>query len=270
MRPRLLALDLDGTLLTEDSELPMGHVRAVQAIRRMGVQVAIATGRGLMTTQWVWNELQLDTPLVCFNGGWVGLPGQPLIAQRTLNEYDVQDVFAALDGHQGTACCYPDATTWIMDRETEHTHTWRIRYRTDIVIRTDLRQTWRGDSLKMMYVADPDRIPLIRDHLIATFSRRFHVVISQPDRLEILPTAITKAWGLAHLTEYLHIPRESVWAVGDADNDLEMLAWAAHGCAMGQASPRVRAAARHILPGIDARGLCALVPMIEKELAAYS
>jgi 5-amino-6-(5-phospho-D-ribitylamino)uracil phosphatase len=77
MRPRLLALDLDGTLLTEDCQLPMGHVHAVRAIRRLGIDVVIATGRGLLTTRWVWRALGLQSPLVCFNGGWVGHPDNP-------------------------------------------------------------------------------------------------------------------------------------------------------------------------------------------------
>src|ERR1043165_4751848 len=72
MRPRLLALDLDGTLLTEDCQLPMGHALAVQEIRRLGVQVAIATGRGLMTSRLPWEQIGGIGPLVCFNGGWIG------------------------------------------------------------------------------------------------------------------------------------------------------------------------------------------------------
>ncbi len=268
MRPRLLALDLDGTLLTADCELPMGHVHAVRAIRRLGVEVVIATGRGLLTTRWIWKALGLETPLVCFNGGWVGHPDHGPIASRILEQDEVLAVMEALKHREGVVCCYPDPETWLMNRESELTRPWRDLYRVPIQVREDLCETWTGTSLKMMYAGSPEMVLRTRAHLQETFRSRFHVVISQPDRLEILPNDITKGWGLVQLAAHLGIPRAAVWAAGDADNDREMLAWAGHGCAMGQASEAMRAAARHVLPSAEARGLCALVPLIEREIAA--
>jgi hypothetical protein len=271
MRPRLLALDLDGTLLTEDCQLPMGHVHAVQAIRHLGIDVVIATGRGLLTTRWVWRALGLQSPLVCFNGGWVGHPDLPVpIAKRSLSEDEVFEIMEALRHRDGVMCCYPDPETWVMNRDTEVTRTWRDLYRAPIQVRPDLHETWQGDSMKMMFAGTPDSVLATRNHLQERFATRFHIVISQPDRLEILPTAITKAWGLIQLAKYLGIPREAVWAAGDADNDREMLLWSGHGCAMGQAADSLRAACRHTLPSAQARGLCALVPLLERALAESS
>jgi Cof subfamily protein (haloacid dehalogenase superfamily) len=268
MRPRLLALDLDGTVLTDDCQLPMGHVHAVRAIRRLGVEVVVATGRGLLTTRWVLKALGIEGPVVCFNGSWVGHPDRTPFATRHLVQDDVHAVIAALAEHDGVLCCYPDAETWVMSHETEQTRTWRHLYKVPIQIRADLRANWRGDSIKMMYVDTPARILATRDYLQEIFRSRFSVVISQPDRLEILPTAVTKGWGLIQLAGRLGIPREAVWAAGDADNDREMLRWAGHGCAMGQAADSLRAIARHVLPSVEARGLCALVPLIERAIAA--
>lgn len=267
MRPRLVALDLDGTLLTTDCRLPMGHALAVQALRRMGVTVAIATGRPLLTTRWVQRDLGLDGPLVCFNGGWVGQPDRTPIAAHGLAESEVHEVIAVLAGGSGAICCYPDADTWIMDREIAHTRYWRDIYQAPIAIHDDLRSAWRGPSLKMMYVVEPEHLPATQQRLAERFGERFHVVASQDDRLEIMPRCITKAWGLRHLAEHLGIAREDVWAVGDAENDREMVQWAGHGCMMGQASDRLRSLARHILPGIEARGLCALPGLIARHLA---
>jgi hydroxymethylpyrimidine pyrophosphatase-like HAD family hydrolase len=157
-----------------------------------------------------------------------------------------------------------------MNRDTEVTRTWRDLYRAPIQVRPDLHETWQGDSMKMMFAGTPDSVLATRNHLQERFATRFHIVISQPDRLEILPTAITKAWGLIQLAKYLGIPREAVWAAGDADNDREMLLWSGHGCAMGQAADSLRAACRHTLPSAQARGLCALVPLLERALAESS
>mgnify|MGYP001617404242 FL=1 len=265
MPTTLVALDLDGTLLTEEPRLTAGHERAVGQLRAMGCQVAIVTGRPLLISEWIWRRLRMETPMVCFNGGWVGTPGGKTLAALRLSERDVRDVLAALEGQGGVACGYPDERSWWMDRYTMETAGWTERYGAAIEVRPEDFAPWSGSSFKLMYVADPAVIPLVARHLRATFQQRFNVVVSQPDRLEVLPAGISKAWGLERLAAVLGIERANVWAVGDAENDIEMVTWAGHGCAMGHCPASLRRVARHVLPGIDARGLCALPSLIARE-----
>ncbi len=265
MRPTLVALDLDGTLLEDARSLPMGHRHAVRRLTDMGVRVAIVTGRPLLTATWVHETLALDTPIVAFNGGWVGHATGTILASAHLDQNAMRRILDAvreiLPDH-GATCGYPDARTWLMDRLTEQTADWPDRYGTCIGVDPQRFAAWTGPSLKVMVVGPPARIPFVARALRARFGSAFEVVISQEDRLEVMPRGITKAWGLAHLATHLGIARADVWAVGDADNDLEMIRWAGHGCAMGQAELHLHRAARHILPGIQARGLCALPPLI--------
>jgi Cof subfamily protein (haloacid dehalogenase superfamily) len=264
MRPTLVALDLDGTLLDDHSRLPAEHARAVRELVALGAQVAIVTGRPLLTTRWVWRELGLATPVVCFNGSWVGVPGEPPFATALLNEVQARRGIAALREHDGAICGYPDAETWIMDREIGHTRRWREFYQVSIEVAPARFADWRGPSCKLMFVAEPGPMRALEPRLRASLGGEFYVVLSQPDRIEVLPRGITKAWGLERLAERLGVPREDVWAVGDADNDREMLAWAGRGCAMGQAPASLRAIARHVLPSIDDRGLAALPALIAR------
>ena len=263
----LAALDLDGTLLSYDSTLPVGHAHAVRELQQMGVEVAIVTGRMVLTAQWVWDELRLTSPLVAFNGGWVGRPDRPDLppmAAATLCEQDVRAIIDELRGFPGATCGYPDARTWLMDCEIPATARWRYLYRIDIQIDDIPFRAWEGPSHKVMFVTEPLLVPDICAHLKTAFGCRFQVVVSQEDRIEILPGPVHKAWGLERLAAHLGITRDRVWAVGDADNDREMIAWAGHGCVMGQAHHRLKAIARHILPGVQARGLCALPGLIAR------
>jgi len=297
----LVALDLDGTLLDDHSGLSAGHRSAVRELVQLGAAVAIVTGRPLLTTTWVWRELRLSTPIVCFNGAWVGtapvlagradgdlgpvpfgaqVPGATGAAAGTawagcpLPEADVRWALATLrasvdglPGNPGAICGYPDAGTWLIDRVTAYTKRWCDRYQVPIGVEPARFADWRGPSWKLMYVAEPAVVAHALPKLRAGLSGRMEVVVSQPDRVEILPRGITKAWGLEHLAHHLGIPQKNVWAVGDADNDREMIAWAGNGCAMGQAPEGLRALAKHVLPGVDARGLCALVPLVERAIA---
>ena len=284
--PRILvALDLDGTLLDDNSQLSPGHRHAVHDLLQLGAAVALVTGRPLLTTTWVWHELRLSTPIVCFNGTWVGTapvltadgatgPAGTTWAGCPLTEAEVRWALATLQksldgqpGATGAICGYPDAGTWLIDRATPHTQRWSAHYRVPIGLAPERFRDWRGPSWKLMYVAEPAVVAHALPRLRAGLCGRMEVVVSQPDRVEILPRGITKAWGLEHLAQHLGVPRERVWAVGDADNDREMIAWAGQGCAMGQAPAGLRRLAKHVLPSVDARGLCALVPMVARAIA---
>ena len=260
----LVALDLDGTLLDYGSTLPMGHEHAVRELHRQGILVAIVTGRMVLTARWVWNRLALTTPLVAFNGGWVGMPDHAPFALAMLSGADARAIIAELRAFDGAICGYPDALTWLMDREIPTTARWREIYGVDIRIDPAPFVTWQGPSHKVMFVTTTQQVPAVVTHLKRHFAGRFQVVVSQEDRIEILPGPVHKAWGLERLARHLGVAREHVWAVGDADNDREMIAWAGHGCVMGQAHHSLRGIARHVLPGVQARGLCALPALIAR------
>ena len=260
----LVALDLDGTLLTYESTLPEGHRRAVRELQRHGHHVAIVTGRMVMTSMWIYQELRLTTPLVAFNGGWVGHPGTEPMAVAMLHGGQVREILAALSAYDGARTAYPDAHRWLMDRDIPRTKRWREIYRIDIEIGEGPFRNWQGPSHKVMFISEPQHIPRVAAELRRTFAGRYQVVVSQNDRIEVLPGHVTKEWGLRHLAEHLGVPRERVWAVGDADNDIEMIRWAGHGCVMGQAEPSLKCIGRHILPAMQARGLCALPLLMER------
>jgi Cof subfamily protein (haloacid dehalogenase superfamily) len=259
---RLVALDLDGTLLEEADRLPPEHVQAVQAIQDLGVQVALVTGRPLLSTRWVWEALALQTPLVCFNGGWVGIPGQAPLAAQALEEAQVRLGIQGMRSLEGAIAAYPDETTWLMDRWIPHTAHWQELYQVPIEVDAKRFAPWQGPSWKLMFVCAPAVLAVAEPRLRESLGRTHQVVVSQEDRIEVLPPGITKAWGLERLARHLGIERAQVWAVGDAENDREMIAWAGHGCVMGQATPALQRIARHVLPSCAARGLLALPALL--------
>lgn len=265
MQRVLVALDLDGTLLDEWSQIPAGHERVVAELRQQGAEVAIVTGRPVLTARWVYDYLRLTTPMVCFNGGWVGYPAASTPwAACALTEVDVREIVAAVRGDDGAISCYPNGREWIMDRATAITADWSSLYQAPIIIDAPRIHHWQGPSAKVMFVAEAERLSAIAERIRQQYAGRFHVVVSQPDRFEVSPIGITKAWGLERVCAQLGIAQADVWAVGDAANDIEMVRWAGHGCAMGQAPDCLRRHARHVIPSISARGLCALPHLIQQ------
>jgi Cof subfamily protein (haloacid dehalogenase superfamily) len=261
--PRLVALDLDGTLLGYDCSLSPVHAQTIIELRQRGVLVAIVTGRPVLTTRPVWERLQLDTPLVAFNGVWVGWPEKPLMT-RPLSQDAVRRIVSHLPGAEGTINVYPDEHRWVMHRFTAQTESFPTLYDTPIEVDPAIEHNFVGQSYKVMFIASPERIPAIAANLKKALGGDYHVVVSQEDRLEVHHKNITKAWGLEQLAKHLDISREEVWAVGDAMNDEEMLIWAGKGFAMGQAPDALKRHAQAILPPINEDGLKGLLEIISK------
>jgi hypothetical protein len=260
--PRLIACDLDGTLLDAACRLPPGHGETVAWLRDRGIAVVIVTGRPLLTTLPVYRQLGLDTPLVCFNGVWVGHPVTGTIAERPLDEPTVRAAIALLRNRPGSICVYP-GMRWLMHRFTDRTRAWPELYGVTIEEAPAIVESWTGTSCKVMFVAEPSEIAATESVLRRELAGRCHIALSQPDRLEVIPAGVDKAVGLGLLCTHLGIPRKEVWAVGDAGNDLEMLRWAGRGFAMGHAPAAVRAAADAVLPSIDKAGITDLRRLIE-------
>ena len=163
----LVALDLDGTLLDERSVLPAGHEHAIAELRRQGILVAIVTGRPVLTARRVHEHLRLTTPLVAFNGGWVGhLDGTPPLAVAPLGAEAVREVIDTLAGWPGALCAYPDAGTWLMDRDTQHTSRWSRYYgarcagchgpSAHLALEPLLRRQHPGRPEQLLYLDRPD------------------------------------------------------------------------------------------------------------------
>ena len=263
-RPKLIGIDLDGTLLCpKRSSLPRAHEWVIKQLQRQGIAVALVTGRPLLTTVPIWQRLELNTPIVCFNGAWVGYPNQDCIAQALLSAADTRDIISALSAYPGSISAYPDVYTWKMNQLCPTTAAWQQIYKAPIEVDPEAFRHWDCPSPKVLFACDPVIIDAALDCINRTFGQRFHAVKSQADRFEV-QQPVHKATGLAALCQHLDLCAADVWAIGDAANDSEMLAWAGRSFAMGHAPEAVRAVADVVLPSIEARGISALMPHIEQ------
>jgi Cof subfamily protein (haloacid dehalogenase superfamily) len=258
MHPRLVALDLDGTLVGYDNRLSEGHRRTVRSLADAGIPVVLVTGRPLQTTATIHAALGLDTPLVCFNGTWVGHPAAEPIAFSPLPIDDARAIIEALADQGGVLSAYPDGREWVMDKRTLVNHDFADLYDTTILFDAGRFADWRWPTPKVMFVCEPRRLAAALAVARERLAGRFHVVASQHDRFEVQPLGVTKAAGLERLCAHLGIESGAVWAVGDAPNDIEMLQWVGTACVMGQAGDDLKSLARHVLPPIEEDGLQAL------------
>ena len=94
-----------------------------------------------------------------------------------------------------------------------------------------------------MFIDQKEQIDAFQETYEEALSQRFHTIRSQPILFEILPKCVNKATGLKALAEHLGIPREQIMAIGDENNDIEMIEYAGLGVAMGNAPDAIKALA---------------------------
>lgn len=253
----LVALDIDGTTVHHDGTLAPRVHRAITALVDAGATVMAATGRSVVATLPVLEQLGLTRPgsyAVCSNGAVVIQldPDQPsgyrLVDSVTFDPRPaitslVEELPEALIAVEEIGVGFKLSAPF-PDGELEGVH--RVVDFDELVADPAPRVTFRdpeGSAEEFL-----ERMEGIGLHG-ATYSIGFSAW------LDIAPDGVSKARGLELVREWLGADRAATVAVGDQRNDLEMLEWAAWGVAMGQAPPEVHAAADSSTADVYADGL---------------
>ena len=259
---RLIALDLDGTLLDRAARISPGNAAAIAACVAAGATVAVATGKLFVSVREMVAALGLTGPQILTNGAVIVHAADGAIRRvRPLPGAAARRVVAALAARGLPAAAY-----------TPHAiHTPAPDLRLDIlrrlhepppVVVPDLaaRATVDGRPfvkiLTVLEQADP-ATPDQEAALRAMFAPALTVVRTSPHFVEFLAPGVDKGEALLWLAAHLGIPPAATLAVGDSYNDVPLLQAAGLGVAMGHAPPAVQAAAAAITADNDHDGVAA-------------
>lgn len=251
---KLLATDLDGTLVPDLNTIPPRTQAAVRAAVERGVRVVIATGREYEITRHFVQLLGLTDPIICYQGALIYDPhtGQP-IAREGLS---LTTTHALIDQARGLGL----ALNLFLNGKayTEHLtdQSWDFysRVGTALVQVDDLKQVFSIPAIKAIIVHPPAEAETVTGHLRQTLGPDVKIFHSQDALTEVTAARVSKGSALQTLATYYTIPQEEVMAIGDHDNDVEMIAWAGLGVAMGNASAKARAVAKVIAPPLNEEG----------------
>ncbi|WP_345698267.1 HAD family hydrolase [Kitasatospora terrestris] len=248
-RPRLIATDLDGTLLCSGGTVSERTAAALAAAEAAGVQVVFVTGRPPRWMKQVTGHIGGHGVAICSNGGAVvDVRRGELLESFPLRTADALAVVAALKAElPGTAFAfeYPDGFA----REPEYTLVmWESDKEHPVAPAERLLADGTVEGMFKLLAKHPELEPdefLARARAVA--GQHAEITRSSPVALlEISAPGVTKASTLARWCREQGIDRSEVVAFGDMPNDLEMLAWAGDSYAVANAHPQVLAAvARH-------------------------
>jgi Cof subfamily protein (haloacid dehalogenase superfamily) len=260
---RLVVLDLDGTLIVDDSGVGPRTRSAVRKALDRGVVVAIATGRMPSSAMVFAGPLGLTAPLIGYQGALIRTMPKP---GRTLGRILVHTPLSAAVAKEVIA--------WARSRglDPHLNHLERFIIRADDPMLDDYS---RFTGARAVLVPDYDAIdhPVTKilapgeEALVAaalaearvTFAGRAMVTISHPRFLEFAAAGVSKGRAVRWLARRLGVPLEQTMAIGDERNDLEMIAAVGHGVAMPTAPPDVRSVARYVAPPLEDEGAAQMI-----------
>ena len=262
MTYQLLALDLDGTVVESDLVISPRVPQAIAAAQARGVRVTIATGRMFGATMPFVRALGVRDPVICYQGGMVRHPHTGEIYQHALMPAAPAAESVALLLAAGLfVVAYIDERLCVAERRAELD--MYLSYHpegAEVVVAPDLPALVRETPpTKILFVAQPEQVGAQLERLGAHFAGTLSTVRSHQLFGELTPLGISKGAALATLAGQLGIPQARVMAIGDHENDLEMIRWAGLGLAMGNAIPAAKQAAKAVLPTVREDGVAVAI-----------
>jgi HAD superfamily hydrolase (TIGR01484 family) len=271
----MVALDIDGTLVGHDMLLSERLVAAVGEAVRRGVKVTLATGRMPSSAVVFANRLGLEEPIIGHQGAIVRAMPTGL-RRRTVAPPPNRGRIGRILSHQPMpAEVIREAVRWCFDNGLNpHINTvermivqaddpnvadYSAYLGTDAETVEDLARDIRTPMSKVIAVGEPGLPMALIGEARRVFAGRANATVSHPRFLEFVADGVSKGRAVAWLAHRNGIAPGQVLALGDALNDVEMIADAGHGAAMASAVPEVQLAARYIADPVDQDGAAALL-----------
>lgn len=258
---KLVAVDLDGTLLNSDKSISEGNKKAIKKAKAQGVKIVLCTGRPLLGIKRYLDELDLleeGDYAITFNGGLVQKNNtSEILSQKTLSYQQIKELYEIsqnlnvpmnmIDLERVYEPEYPE------NRESLYSS---LMSSSLPFVNKDIESFHVDHQFnKVVYCTDPEFLDQAIDQIPEDVKNRYSMMKSRPLLFEIMHPEVNKGSGIEILCKLLGITREEVMACGDEENDLAMLDYAGVAIAMENASDIVKERSTFISKSNDEDGI---------------
>lgn len=256
---KLVALDMDGTLLNSQGSISARTKQTIAKARAMGVTVVLASGRPLEGMTKSLHELGMtgnEDYVLCYNGSLVQrVESQTVIRSQLLKGTDAKNI-ASLSHDFGVHVHAFSRRQGLITPENNHYTHHEAEINGLEITEVDFAELDNGEEiLKVMMIDEPERLSAAIARLPASLYEQYTIVQSAPFFLEFMNKNSNKGMGVRALAEHLNIDASAVICMGDAGNDHHMLEYAGLSVAMGNATDETKVLANYITDTNDNDGV---------------
>lgn len=256
---KLVAIDLDGTLLTDTKTISDTNKKILAEAKARGVKIVICTGRPLIAIKNYLTELNLldaNDYSITFNGGLIQTNTGEILGKTAMSLEDVQHLRQLLTKIDLPMDVLSDALCYQIATAPEHPSIYPTLNKALTYVDKDAAEL--GETTlynKVVSATDVDYLDQQIAKIPAEDYDRFEIFKTRANLLEFMPKGVTKAFGLSVLGEHLGILPNEMMALGDEANDLSMISYAGMGVAMENATDGVKSAANFVTRTNQADGV---------------
>ena len=253
---RLVALDIDDTLVDHSSIIPPRSLRALRQAQSEGVEIVLATGRGYLGTEAIRKQLGEGFHyIICFGGALVADydTGAPRI-HRFLREEDVAACIRIANELELHVQIY-QGNEVVVQRMTEFAQQYCAYQKLPCRVDEHLLEHDLSGVPKVLIYAPPEREEEYKRLVAQRLPQHLHALGSKPGFIEIGDVIVTKGSAVKALAESLVIRQAETAAIGDNTLDQDMIEWAGVGCCVDNGKEAVKEMADMILPAQAEEGV---------------
>ncbi|TVX98248.1 Cof-type HAD-IIB family hydrolase [Cohnella terricola] len=244
---RLIAMDLDDTLLTDELTVTEATRQALNEAIARGVHITIATGRMFDSAQKIARQVGLNVPIITYQGSLIkNLLDEEVLYERSIPVDVAGELYEYCQANDLHLQSYIDDKLYVAE-DNEKIKGYAAQSKIPYTIEPDFRRIIEHPKqTKMIIIDEPAKLDVMLPALKERFGSRVHLTKSKPNYLEFLHLEGTKGHALRFLAAHYGIPMEETIAMGDAMNDHEMVEAAGLGVAMDNAVPALKEIADYI------------------------
>lgn len=259
MAYKLMAVDIDGTLLDSNSKLTENTRKTIRLGVENGLIFTIATGRPIQGVEYLNKMLELDLPFITYNGSMVVMgSSKEILYEQKLSYSDSKDVIELGEKYGATVMIWANNGLYVTKID-ERVDKYKQIAKIEPILITDVGEIIKNGTSKVLWYDDVEKIKEYQQEIGNILSENVNYHTSQPYFLEFVDKNASKAIAMEKLGEHYGIKQSEMIAVGDGFNDLSMIEYAGLGVAMANAPEAIKNKANYVTLSNDEDGVAYVI-----------
>lgn len=249
---KLIATDIDGTILKYNFEFNQEVKDCITKLTQDGIKIVLVTGRMHSATDYIAEELGLETPIVSYQGGLIKHENE-ILYERNLDPKVAKEIIQWTKKNDVHLNLYMDDQLYVERDDTVVRRYTGERAAGYNVKSFDELKLERINKLLAIDFEDENKVTMWKDYLCTKYND-LHIVKSTPYFCEICHQEATKACAVNFLRDYWKLEKEEIMTIGDQNNDIELLAAGGIKVAMGNATEELKTVATYVTDTVNKNG----------------